>query len=167
MHAHLLQSCLTLCNAMDYSLPGFPLHGILQGKNTGLDCHILLQPWVHSRMSIFRRAGDGSQQLHNRTFFFFLIACKYDHFREVFPDHWKTYTPVYYHLFLSFWALITIVPYYFASFLVFLYLFLDCEHNEAKNQVYFIQHHLVQSRNPIFAESIIELIALDSVIFTG
>ena len=45
---------------------------------------------------------------------------------------------------------------YFASFLVFLYLFLDCEHNEAKNQVYFIQHHLVQRRNPIFAESIIE-----------
>ena len=154
MHAHLLQSCLTLCNAMDCSLPGSSVHGILQGKNTGVDCHTVLQPWVHSRMSIFRRAGEGSQQLQN-LFFFSFIPCKYYHFREVFPDHWKTY-PVFYHFFLSFWALITIVHCYFASFLVFLYLFLDCEHNEAKNQVYFIQHHLVQRRNPVFAESIIE-----------
>ena len=30
MHAKLLQSCLTLCNPMDYSLPGSSVHGILQ-----------------------------------------------------------------------------------------------------------------------------------------
>ena len=28
----LLQSCLTLCNSMDCSLPGFPVHGILQTR---------------------------------------------------------------------------------------------------------------------------------------
>ena len=27
-----LQSCLTLCNPMDYSLPGSPVHGILQAR---------------------------------------------------------------------------------------------------------------------------------------
>jgi len=32
MHAKLLQSCVTLCNPMDYSLPGFPIHGILQAR---------------------------------------------------------------------------------------------------------------------------------------
>ena len=26
------QSCLTLCNALDYSLPGSPIHGILQAR---------------------------------------------------------------------------------------------------------------------------------------
>ena len=33
------QSCLTLCNAMDYSLTGFSVHGILQAK-------ILEYSWV-------------------------------------------------------------------------------------------------------------------------
>ena len=26
------QSCLTLCNPVDYSLPGFSVHGILQAR---------------------------------------------------------------------------------------------------------------------------------------
>ena len=30
VHAKLIQSCLTLCNPMDYSLPGYSVHGILQ-----------------------------------------------------------------------------------------------------------------------------------------
>ena len=30
--AKLLQSCLTLCDSMDYSLPGFSAHGILQAR---------------------------------------------------------------------------------------------------------------------------------------
>ena len=55
-----LQSCPTLCDPMDCSLPGFSIHGILQrphglqptrllhpwdspGKNTGVGCHFLLQ----------------------------------------------------------------------------------------------------------------------------
>ena len=32
MHAKLLQSCLTLCNPMDCSPPGFSVHGILQAR---------------------------------------------------------------------------------------------------------------------------------------
>ena len=32
VHAKLLQSCLTLCNAMDCRLPGFSVHGILQAR---------------------------------------------------------------------------------------------------------------------------------------
>ena len=39
----LLQSCPTLCDPMDCSLPGFSVHGILQAKNTGVGCHFLLQ----------------------------------------------------------------------------------------------------------------------------
>ena len=48
-----LQSCLTLCDPIDYSLPGSPIHGILQptrllrpwdfpGKSTRVGCHCLL-----------------------------------------------------------------------------------------------------------------------------
>ena len=41
MCAKSLQSCLTLCDPMDYSLPGSSVHGILQ--NTGIGCYALLQ----------------------------------------------------------------------------------------------------------------------------
>ena len=40
MHA---QSCLTLCNPIDCSPPGSSVHGDSPGKNTGVDCHFLLQ----------------------------------------------------------------------------------------------------------------------------
>ena len=32
MHVKSLQSCLTLCDAMDYSLLGYSVHGILQAR---------------------------------------------------------------------------------------------------------------------------------------
>ena len=35
--------CLTPCDPMDCSPPGSSLHGILQGKNTGVGYHFLLQ----------------------------------------------------------------------------------------------------------------------------
>ena len=39
MHAKSLQSCLTLCDAMDYSSPGSSVHGILQQEYwSGLPC---------------------------------------------------------------------------------------------------------------------------------
>ena len=41
--AKLLQSCPTLCDPMDYSLPGSSVHGIFPGKNTGVGCHFPLQ----------------------------------------------------------------------------------------------------------------------------
>ena len=38
-----VQSCLTLCNPMDCSTPGSSVHGHSPGKNSGVDCHALLQ----------------------------------------------------------------------------------------------------------------------------
>ena len=35
------QSCLTLCDPMDYNLPGSSVHGISQARI--LECHFLLQ----------------------------------------------------------------------------------------------------------------------------
>ena len=43
MHAKSLQLCLTLCDPMDCSLPGFSVHEDSRGKNTGVGCHALLQ----------------------------------------------------------------------------------------------------------------------------
>ena len=37
------QSCPTLCDPMDSSLPGSSVHGILQAKNTGVSSHFLLR----------------------------------------------------------------------------------------------------------------------------
>ena len=37
------QSCPSLCNPMDHSLPGSSLHGDSPGKITGMGCHALLQ----------------------------------------------------------------------------------------------------------------------------
>ena len=41
--AESLQSCLTLCNPMDCSLPASSIPGDSPGKNTGVGCHTLLQ----------------------------------------------------------------------------------------------------------------------------
>ena len=38
-----LQSCLALCDPMDYSPPGSSVHGDSPGKNAGVGCHALLQ----------------------------------------------------------------------------------------------------------------------------
>ena len=32
VYAKLLKLCMTLCNSMDYNLPGYSVHGILQAK---------------------------------------------------------------------------------------------------------------------------------------
>ena len=37
------QSCPTLCDPMDCSLPGSCVHGDSPGKNTGVGCHVLFQ----------------------------------------------------------------------------------------------------------------------------
>ena len=37
------QSCLTLCDPTDCSLPGSSAHEDAPGKNTGVGCHTLLQ----------------------------------------------------------------------------------------------------------------------------
>ena len=37
------QSCLTLCDPMDCSVPGSSVYGDSSGKNPGVGCHALLQ----------------------------------------------------------------------------------------------------------------------------
>ena len=44
------QSCPTLSDPMDCSLPGSSVHGIFPGKSTGMGCHCLLQ--MNSLISI-------------------------------------------------------------------------------------------------------------------
>ena len=43
MQADSLQSCPTLCDPMDCSMPGFSVYGGSPGKNTGVGYHALLQ----------------------------------------------------------------------------------------------------------------------------
>ena len=52
-----LQSCLTLCDPTDCSPPGSSVHGDSPGKNTGVDCHFLLQ-------GIFLTQGLTAHLLH-------------------------------------------------------------------------------------------------------
>ena len=53
------QSCLTLCNPMDYSLPGSFCPQGFPGKNTGVGCHFLLQ-------GIFPIQGSNPRLLHGQ-----------------------------------------------------------------------------------------------------
>ena len=59
------QSCLTPCDPMDCSPPDSSVHGIFPGKNTGLDCHFLLQ-------GIFPIQGLNSGLLHCRQILYHL-----------------------------------------------------------------------------------------------
>ena len=43
------QSCPTLCNPEGCCLPGSSVHGDSPGKNTGVDCHLLLQGILPAR----------------------------------------------------------------------------------------------------------------------
>ena len=52
------QSCLTLFDPMNYSLPGFSVYGDSPGKNTGVGCHALLQGTFPTQIS--HTAGYGS-----------------------------------------------------------------------------------------------------------
>ena len=45
------QSCLTLSDRTDCSLPGSSVHGTSPGKNTGVDCHALLQEIFPTQVS--------------------------------------------------------------------------------------------------------------------
>ena len=49
LHAKSLQSCPTLCNPLDGTLPGSSVHGILQARILGLQCisGLPCPPWGH------------------------------------------------------------------------------------------------------------------------
>ena len=73
MCAQPLQSCWTLWDPMDGSLLGSSVHGILQGKNTGVGCHALLQ-------GIFPIQGSNPQcivwPLHSRQMLYLWATWK-------------------------------------------------------------------------------------------
>ena len=48
-----LQSYPTLCNPIDSSPPGSPVHGIFPGKSTGVGCHCLLR--YHTQWNIIQQ----------------------------------------------------------------------------------------------------------------
>ena len=52
--AKLLQSCLTLCNPIDCSPPGFTRPWDSPGKNTGVGCHCFLQRMIVKSLSRVR-----------------------------------------------------------------------------------------------------------------
>ena len=80
------QSCPTLCNPIDCSLPGSSDHGDSPGKNTGVSCHACLQGifltqelnqgLLHCRQIPYQLSNQGSprhkketnRQLHNYKF---------------------------------------------------------------------------------------------------
>ena len=59
------QSCLTLCDPMDCSPPGFSVQVDSPGKNTGVDCHALLQ-------GIFPSQGSNPGLPHSRRILYHL-----------------------------------------------------------------------------------------------
>ena len=79
MHAQLLQSCLTLWDPMNCSPRSSSIHGDSPGKNTGVDCHALLQGifptqgWnlhlLHCRWMLYHWAS-GEAQKYRMTFLY-------------------------------------------------------------------------------------------------
>ena len=57
VHVRLFRSCLTLCDPMDYNLPGSSVHGLLQARILEWVCHALLQ-------RIFLTQGSNPHLLH-------------------------------------------------------------------------------------------------------
>ena len=73
------QSFPTLCNPMDYSPPGFSIHGSSPGKNSGVGCHALLHCFfptqesnpglLHCRQILYHLSHQGNplkQQNHQQ-----------------------------------------------------------------------------------------------------
>ena len=78
--SEIAQSCLTLCDPMDCSLPGSSIHGIFPGKNIGVGCHFLLQGIFqtqglnlglpHCRQMLYLLSHQGSLLLSEGGHFF-------------------------------------------------------------------------------------------------
>ena len=64
------QSCLTLCEPMNCSLPGSSVHGNSPGKNTGVGCHAFLQ-------GIFLTQGSNLGLMHCRKILYHLSHQSY------------------------------------------------------------------------------------------
>ena len=73
------QSCPTLCNPMDCSLPGSSVHGDSPGKNTGVGCHFFLQ-------GIFPTQGSNPGLLHCRQILYLLYITIIIYFVQTVSD---------------------------------------------------------------------------------
>ena len=95
--SEVVQSCLTLCDPMDCSLPGSSIHGIFQAKNTGVGCHFLLQEifptqWLnlgllHCRQTLYCLSHQGSNTSERERQILYINACVWDLGRW----YWGTY----------------------------------------------------------------------------
>ena len=74
--------CLTLCDPLDCSPPGFSVHGIYSpGKNTGAGCHFLLQAKSHILMEIAHEqlyTGPSQLNILKPSSVLVLCICTYD-----------------------------------------------------------------------------------------
>ena len=71
------QSCLTLCNCIDCSLPGSSVHRDSPGKNTGVGCHAFLRGIFltqglnsglpHCRQILYHLSHQGSPRILKRA----------------------------------------------------------------------------------------------------
>ena len=77
---NIVQSCLTLCNPMDCSLPGSSVHRDSPGKNTGVGSHSFLQGifltqgpnlgllyLLHCRQILYHLGHQGSRESQSPT----------------------------------------------------------------------------------------------------
>ena len=94
VRAQSLQSCLTVCNFMDGSPPGYSVHGIFQAKILG--CHFLLQrifPSQRLNLHLLPWQEDSLLLSHQRSPLLstmYIITCLYF---QTFAEH------------LDFWSL--------------------------------------------------------------
>ena len=75
-YSEVAQSCPTLCDPMDCSLPGSSVRGIFQAIVTGVDCHFLLQGifptqgsnpgLLHCRQTLYPLSHQGSPLFHTQ-----------------------------------------------------------------------------------------------------
>ena len=94
------QSCPTLCDPMDCSLPGSSVHGDSPRKNTGVGCHALLQ-------GIFPTRGSNPRLLHCKSILYHLshqesCQCKLGSPQK---DNTKLFKETNFCYILFFWAL--------------------------------------------------------------
>ena len=68
------QWCLTLCDPMDYSLPGFSVHGILQAR---------ILEWV--AMPVKLQKIKDKEQILKGAFFFFALLNGFSHVHFLRP----------------------------------------------------------------------------------
>ena len=90
------QSCPTLRDPMDCSLPGSSVHGIFPGKSTGVGCHCLLQSFLNDRFFSDTQHSNPDTYIHSTLYFSFVemvIKKVYIYFviilLSVFPLDWK------------------------------------------------------------------------------